>query len=77
MISDRAYAEAVKAGERESAEYGALDVHYDEADNTIVVSLPGDMFLTFPPSRSPGARRRNRSRPEVDPSFALSARVET
>ena len=61
MITDQAYAEAVAAGERESAELGALGVRYDEESNTVIVKLPGDMFLTFPPGGVQGLEKATRA----------------
>jgi hypothetical protein len=40
---------ARRAADREDDEYGARGVYYDAQARRVVVSLPGEMLLTFPP----------------------------
>jgi hypothetical protein len=46
--------DATKAGEREAAEYGAKDAYYESESGRVVISLPGDMQLVFPPTAVQG-----------------------
>jgi hypothetical protein len=48
------YERARAAGQLEQQEYGASAVHYDSHARRVVVSLPGDMQLVFPPQSVQG-----------------------
>ena len=43
------YEVAAQAGARERSEYGATGVYYDSLARKVVISLPGDLQLSFPP----------------------------
>lgn len=47
--SSNEYEAARRAGELEVDEYGARGAYYDAQARKVVVSLPGEMQLTFPP----------------------------
>lgn len=54
MASTSAYDAARRAADLEQSEYGATAAHYDGHARKVVISLPGDMQLTFPPSAVQG-----------------------
>lgn len=47
--SSSEYETARKAGDLEAQEYGASGARYDAHARKVVISLPGEMELTFPP----------------------------
>lgn len=47
--ADAQFDAASRAGELEAAEYGASGAYYDSQTRKIVISLPGEMQLVFPP----------------------------
>lgn len=48
-LSSNKFEAARRAGELEAEEYGARGAYYDMQARKVVLSLPGEMQLTFPP----------------------------
>lgn len=54
MITREEFESASDAGRRETSEHGALSVRYDEEADRVIIELPGDMLVVFPPDSVEG-----------------------
>ena len=54
MITREEFESASDAGRRETLEHGALSVRYDEEADRVIIELPGDMLVVFPPDSVEG-----------------------